>query len=88
MSRKTAGGPHCLKYGMTTNHILEIEVVTAAGEIIRLGNPAGEPIGMDLVGTIVGSEGTFAIVTEITIRLLPKPQAVKTMLAAFRTVEE
>jgi glycolate oxidase len=73
---------------MTTNHILAIEAVSAAGEIIRLGNPAGEPVGMDLVGTIVGSEGTFAIVTEITIRLLPKPQAVKTLLAAFHSVEE
>jgi len=84
---ENSGGPHCLKYGMTTNHILEIEVVTAKGEIVRLGNPAGEPVGLDLVGTIVGSEGTFAIVTEITIRLLPKPQAVKTLLAAFHSVE-
>ena len=85
---ENSGGPHCLKYGMTTNHILAIEAVTATGEIIRLGNPAGEPVGMDLVGVIVGSEGTFAIVTEITIRLLPKPQAVKTLLAAFHSVEE
>src|SRR5947208_11735567 len=73
---------------MTTNHILAIEAVTSSGEIIRLGNPAGEMIGMDLIGTIVGSEGTFAIVTEITIRLLPKAQAVKTLLAAFHSVEE
>src|SRR5213079_1188081 len=85
---ENSGGPHCLKYGMTTNHILAIEAVTAEGEIIRLGNPAGEMIGMDLIGAIVGSEGTFAIVTEITVRLLPKPQAVKTMLAAFHSVEE
>jgi FAD/FMN-containing dehydrogenase len=54
---------------------------------MRLGNVAGEPVGLDLVGAIVGSEGTFAIVTEITLRLLPKPQAVKTLLAAYRTVE-
>ncbi len=85
---ENSGGPHCLKYGMTTNHILAIEAVTSWGDIIRLGNPAGEPIGMDLLGSIVGSEGTFAIVTEITIRLLPKPQAVKTLLAAFHSVEE
>lgn len=85
---ENAGGPHCLKYGMTTNHILAIEAVTPQGEIIRLGNPAGEPIGMDLVGTIVGSEGTFVIVTEVTVRLLPKPQAVKTLLAAFHSIEE
>jgi len=73
---------------MTTNHILAIEAVTAEGEIIRLGNAAGEMIGMDLIGAIVGSEGTFVIVTEITVRLLRKPQAVKTMLAAFHSVEE
>jgi glycolate oxidase subunit GlcD len=85
---ENSGGPHCLKYGMTTNHILEVEAVTSTGEIIRLGNAAGEPIGMDLLGAIVGSEGTFAIVTEITVRLLPKPQAVKTLLAAFHSVEE
>jgi glycolate oxidase subunit GlcD len=85
---ENSGGPHCLKYGMTTNHILAIEAVTSGGEIIRLGNTAGESIGMDLLGAIVGSEGTFVIVTEITIRLLPKPQGVKTLLAAFRSVEE
>lgn len=85
---ENAGGPHCLKYGMTTNHILAIEAVTAAGQIVRLGNPAGELVGMDLVGTIVGSEGTFVIVTEITLRLLPKPRAVKTLLAAFHSIEE
>jgi glycolate oxidase subunit GlcD len=85
---ENSGGPHCLKYGMTTNHILAIQAVTSQGEIIRLGNEAGEMIGMDLIGVIVGSEGTFAIVTEITVRLLPKPQAVKTLLAAFHSVEE
>src|SRR5688572_26764667 len=85
---ENSGGPHCLKYGMTTNHILEIEAVLSDGEIVRLGNPAGEAVGLDLVGVIVGSEGTFAIVTEITIRLLPKPQGVKTLLAAFNSVED
>lgn len=85
---ENSGGPHCLKYGMTTNHILAIQAVTAQGEVIRLGNSSGETLGMDLLGAIVGSEGTFAIVTEITIRLLPKPQAVKTLLAAFHSVEE
>ena len=84
---ENAGGPHCLKYGMTTNHILAVEAVLPDGKIVRLGNPAGEPIGMDLLGVIVGSEGTFAIVTEITIRLLAKPQAVKTLIAAFNSVE-
>ncbi len=85
---ENAGGPHCLKYGMTTNHILAIQAVLTSGEIVRLGNAAGEPLGMDLVGAIVGSEGTFAIVTEITVRLLPKPQAVKTLIAAFHSIED
>lgn len=85
---ENAGGPHCLKYGMTTNHILAIEAVLSNGEVVRLGNPAGEAVGMDLLGAIVGSEGTFAIVTEITVRLLPKPQAVKTLLAAYKSFEE
>jgi glycolate oxidase subunit GlcD len=84
---ENAGGPHCLKYGMTTNHILEIEAVLSDGEIVRLGNRAGEPVGLDLLGAIVGSEGTFAIVTEIVVRLLPRPLAVKTLLAAFHSVE-
>lgn len=85
---ENAGGPHCLKYGMTTNHILALEAVLPDGEVVRLGNAAGDPVGLDLVGTIVGSEGTFVIVTEITVRLLRLPQAVKTLLAAFHSVEE
>ena len=85
---ENAGGPHCLKYGMTTNHILELEAVLPDGDIVRIGNPVGEAIGYDLVGMLVGSEGTCAIVTEVTVRLLGKPQAVKTLLAAFHSVEE
>jgi glycolate oxidase subunit GlcD len=85
---ENSGGPHCLKYGMTTSHVLAIEAVTPAAEIIRLGNPAGEVVGMDLVGSIVGSEGTFVIVTEITVRLLQKPRAVKTLLASFHSIPE
>jgi len=85
---ENAGGPHCLKYGMTTNHILAVEAVLTDGSVVRLGNAAGEAIGMDLLGAIVGSEGTFAIVTEITIRLLAKPQAVKTLIAAYHSIEE
>ena len=85
---ENAGGPHCLKYGMTTNHVLAVEAVLADGRIVRLGNPIGEPVGYDLVGTLVGSEGTFAVITEVTVRLLRRPQAVKTLLAAFHTVED
>ncbi len=85
---ENAGGPHCLKYGMTTNHVLEVEAVAADGTVVRLGSKTGERIGYDMVGALVGSEGTFAIVTEITVRLLKKPQSVKTLLAAFRSVED
>lgn len=85
---ENAGGPHCLKYGMTTSHILELEVVLADGVIARFGSPTGELVGYDVVGALVGSEGTFAIITEITVRLLKKPQAIKTLLAAFHSVED
>jgi glycolate oxidase subunit GlcD len=84
---ENSGGPHCLKYGMTTSHVLAIEAVMPSAEIIRLGNAAGEVVGMDLVGSIVGSEGTFVIVTEITIRLLQKARGVKTLLASFHSIE-
>jgi glycolate oxidase subunit GlcD len=84
---ENSGGPHCLKYGMTTSHILAIEAVMPNAEIIRLGNTAGEVVGMDLLGSVVGSEGTFVIVTEITVRLLQKPRAVKTLLASFHSIE-
>lgn len=84
---ENSGGPHCLKYGMTTSHVLAIEAVMPNAEIIRLGNAAGEVVGMDLLGSVVGSEGTFVIVTEITVRLLQKPRAVKTLLASFHSIE-
>src|SRR5213594_2636193 len=66
---ENAGGPHCLKYGVTSNHILELEVVLPDGEVITLGSPGGEPWRPDLVGVFVGSEGMFGIVTRITGRL-------------------
>ena len=83
---ENAGGPHCLKYGVTTNHIVELEVVLPDGEVIRLGSPQGEPWGPDLVGLFVGSEGMFGIAVEITVRLEPLPASVRTMLADFPTV--
>ncbi len=83
---ENAGGPHCLKYGVTTNHIVELEVVLADGSTLRLGSPQGEPWGPDLVGLFVGSEGMFGIATEITVRLEPMPPSVRTMLADFPTV--
>jgi glycolate dehydrogenase FAD-linked subunit len=83
---ENAGGPHCLKYGVTTNHIVELEVVLPDASVVRLGSPQGDPWGPDLVGLFVGSEGMFGIATEITVRLEPIPAAVCTMLADFPSV--
>ncbi len=80
---ENAGGPHCLKYGVTATHILALEVVLADGRVLELGSPGGEPWGPDLVGLFVGSEGNFGVATRITVRLLPQPRAVRTLLADF-----
>ncbi len=80
---ENAGGPHCLKYGMTTDHILGLEVVLPDGDIVRLGGPRAEETGYDLAGLFVGTEGTCGVVTEVTVRLLPSPQSVRTFLAIF-----
>jgi len=83
-----AGGPHCLKYGITTNHVLGVELVTGTGELVRLGGKAADRPGYDLVGVAVGSEGTFGIVTAATVRLLHVAEAVKTILASFTAIED
>jgi glycolate oxidase subunit GlcD len=83
---ENAGGPHCLKYGTTTNHIAGLVVVLADGSVVELG--PGDGAGLDLVGTFVGSEGTFGIATEIDVRLLPVPEAVETLLALFDDIDE
>jgi len=83
-----AGGPHCLKYGVTFNHVLGIVVVLADGMVVTLGGEAPDSPDFDLASAVVGSEGTLGIVTEICVRLLPKPQAVKTMLFDFETIEQ
>jgi glycolate oxidase len=85
---ENSGGPHCLKYGVTTNHVLGLEVVLASGEIVHLGGYAVDPPGYDLTGAFVGSEGTFGIVTKITVRLLKRPGAVKTMLLVFEAIAD
>jgi len=85
---ENAGGPHCLKYGVTSNHILALEVVLASGEVVRLGSASGEPWGPDLVGAFVGSEGMFGIATGITVRLVPLPADVHTMLADYTSVRQ
>jgi glycolate oxidase len=83
-----AGGPHCLKYGITTNHVLGLEIVTGRGDVVRLGGKTVDRPGYDLTGVAVGAEGTFGLVTAITVRLTHAPEAVKTVLASFRTVVE
>jgi glycolate oxidase subunit GlcD len=80
---ENAGGPHCLKYGVTTNHVVALEVVLGDGRVVPLGSPGGEPWGPDLVGLFVGSEGNFGVATRIAVRLVPRPRAVRTLLAAF-----
>jgi glycolate oxidase subunit GlcD len=85
---ENAGGPHCFKYGVTTNHVLELEIVQPTGEVVRLGSPSGEAWGPDLVGVFVGSEGMFGITTAITLRLLPSPVAIETLLADFDSLRE
>ncbi len=83
---ENSGGPHTLKYGSTTGHVLAVELVLASGERVRLGSRAGGDPGYDLVGVVVGSEGTFGVVTEATVRLTPVPEAVETLLAIFPDV--
>jgi len=85
---ENSGGPHTLAYGVTTNHVLSLEVVLPSGELMRLGSPAVDPIGYDLMGLFVGSEGTLALVTEITVKLTRLPEAVKTLLAIFDRVPD
>jgi len=80
---ENSGGAHCLKYGFTTNHVTGLEVVLPDGELVHLGGKAPDPPGYDLLGAFVGSEGTLGIATRITLRLLRKPEAVRTLMAAF-----
>ncbi len=80
---ENSGGAHCLKYGFTTNHVLEAEVVLADATVVRLGD--GDQL--DLLGAVVGSEGTLGIVTEVVVRVLPRPQRVETLLAAFSSTD-
>ena len=85
---ENAGGPHTLAYGVTTNHVTGLEVVLPEGKVVRVGGKTFGLPGYDLTGLLVGSEGTLAIVTEITVRLMRKPEAVKTLLAVFDTVND
>lgn len=81
-----SGGPHCLAEGSTVNHVLAVEFVTADGQVMTAGSAAPDPIGLDVRGVMVGSEGTLGIVTRALVRLTPNPPAVRTMLLAFPDV--
>lgn len=83
-----SGGAHCLKYGMTSNHVLGMKMVLADGEVIQVGSDSGEIIGPDLLGLFVGSEGLLGIATEITVRLLPTPERYHTVLAGYETLQD
>src|SRR6476619_1286824 len=83
---ENSGGAHCLKYGFTTNHVLELEVVLADGSVVTLGTETGEQAGPDLRGVFLGSEGTLGITTKITVRLLRTPETVRTLLADFPSI--
>ncbi len=85
---ENAGGPHCLALGVTQNHVLGLEIVTADGEVTWLGGRVADTVGYDLRGLFIGSEGTLGICTKVVVRLLPVPATVVTLLAAFTTVEE
>ena len=85
---ENSGGAHCLKYGFTTNHVLGAEFVTADGDIVTLGGAAPDSPGYDLLGAVVGSEGTLGIVTSTTVRLVRLPEEVRTILVGFESTDQ
>ncbi|MHB0869356.1 MAG: FAD-binding oxidoreductase, partial [Chloroflexota bacterium] len=85
---ENAGGPHCLKYGITTDHVVGLEVVLADGRVVHTGGLVEDTPGYDLTGLLVGSEGTLGIVTSVALRLMRAPEAIKTMLAIFGRLED
>jgi glycolate oxidase len=85
---ENAGGIHCVAYGVTTNHILGLEVVLPSGEVVELGGKSLDHPGYDIVGIMVGSEGTLGIVTKITLKLMHRPEMVGTMIAIFESIDD
>jgi glycolate oxidase len=85
---ENSGGVHCLKYGMTTNNILGLEMVLITGEVIRLGGRHMDPGGYDLIGIVTGSEGLLGVVTEVTVRILKKPETARAVLVGFPSSED
>jgi glycolate oxidase len=85
---ENSGGVHCLKYGMTTNNILGLELVTMAGEVLRIGGRHLDSAGYDLLGILTGSEGLLGVVTEVTVRILKKPETARAVLVGFPSSED
>ncbi|MEP6390751.1 MAG: FAD-linked oxidase C-terminal domain-containing protein [Halioglobus sp.] len=85
---ENSGGVHCLKYGLTVHNILELEIVTAEGDITRIGNQSLDAPGYDLLALMTGSEGLLGIVTEVTVKLLPTPELARVVMAGFDSVDE
>ncbi|KAB0491300.1 glycolate oxidase subunit GlcD [Pseudomonas vancouverensis] len=85
---ENAGGVHCLKYGLTVHNVLKVDILTVEGEHLSLGSNALDSPGFDLLALFTGSEGLLGVITEVTVKLLPKPQTAKVMLAAFDSVEK
>ena len=84
---ENSGGVHCLKYGLTTNNVLGCEIVLMDGEVLRIGGRQLDPAGLDLLGVVVGSEGLLGVVTEVTVRILPKPETARALLIGFSSVD-
>ena len=85
---ENSGGVHCLKYGLTINNVLAIRAITMDGEVLEVGSDALDGPGLDLMAVMIGSEGMLAVVTEVTVRLLPKPQVARVIMASFDDVEK
>jgi glycolate oxidase len=85
---ENSGGVHCLKYGLTTNNVLGVEMVLMDGQVVRLGGRTLDAPGLDLLGLVVGSEGLLGVVTEVTVRILPRPETARAVLIGFPSVEQ
>jgi glycolate oxidase len=85
---ENSGGVHCLKYGLTTNNLLGLEMVLMTGEVIRLGGKHMDSDGLDLMGIVTGSEGLLGVITEVTVRILPKPETIRAILMGFESSEQ
>ena len=83
---ENSGGAHCLKYGFTVHHVLEVEAVFPDGELVRVGSQTADAPGPDLLALLIGSEGTLAVVTKVVVRILRRPESVQTLLAAFDSI--